>query len=313
MLSNVFRASHALSVVVAAAFGLSLLGGCASNRGESFATPDDAVQAVVTALRTDNQEDLNRILGPQAETVLSSGDSVADQNARALFLQKFDEKHQFVEGEGGSKILLVGDSDWPMPIPLVRSSSGWQFDLASGKDEVLTRRIGRNELDAIQTCLAIGDAEDDYLDQRPQGMDEYASKFFSDPGTKNGLFWPVAAGEQASPLGSFVAEASAEGYTRNTNPESGPKPYRGYCYRILTAQGADAPGGARNYMTNGRMTGGYAVVAYPAEYGSSGIMTFIMSDQGIVFQQDLGSRTETIARGMTEFNPDLSWSVVSGE
>lgn len=313
MLSNVFRASRALSVVIAAAFGLSLLGGCASNPGESFATPDDAVQAVVTALRTDNQEDLNRILGPQAEAVLSSGDSVADQNARAAFLQKFDEKHQFVEGEGGSKILLVGDSDWPMPIPLVRSSGGWQFDIAAGKDEVLTRRIGRNELDAIQTCLAIGDAEDDYLDQRPQGMDEYASKFFSDPGTKNGLFWPVSAGEQASPLGSFVAEASAEGYTRNANPENGPKPYRGYCYRILTAQGADAPGGARNYMANGRMTGGYAVVAYPAEYGNSGIMTFIMSDQGIVYQQDLGARTEAIARGMNEFNPDLSWSVVSGE
>ncbi|MBL8877387.1 MAG: DUF2950 domain-containing protein [Phycisphaerae bacterium] len=296
----------------AAVIGLAAigLGGCASNPGETFATPDDAVNAAVTALRTDNQAELTRIFGPDAEEALASGDPVADQNNRALFLQKFDEKHALIEGAEGSKILEVGTSEWPMPIPLVRSGNGWRFDLAAGKDEMLSRRIGRNELDAIQTLLAIGDAQDEYFDLRPQGEDEYASKFFSDPGQKNGLFWPVVAGEQPSPMGELVAEASAQGYKRS---ESGPTPFHGYIFRPLTAQGKNAPGGARDYMVNGRMTGGYAVVAFPAEYGRSGIMTFMMSDQGVVFQRDLGSDTASIAGAMTEFDPDLNWTVVSGE
>ncbi|MBN8596759.1 MAG: DUF2950 domain-containing protein [Planctomycetes bacterium] len=296
----------------AAVIGLAAigLGGCASNPGETFATPDDAVNAAVTALRTDNQAELTRIFGPDAEEALASGDPVADQNNRALFLQKFDEKHALIEGAEGSKILEVGTSEWPMPIPLVRTGNGWRFDLAAGKDEMLSRRIGRNELDAIQTLLAIGDAQDEYFDLRPQGEDEYASKFFSDPGQKNGLFWPVVAGEQPSPMGELVAEASAQGYKRS---ESGPTPFHGYIFRPLTAQGKNAPGGARDYMVNGRMTGGYAVVAFPAEYGRSGIMTFMMSDQGVVFQRDLGSDTASIAGAMTEFDPDLNWTVVSGE
>jgi hypothetical protein len=298
------------AVVVGLSVLGSLLGGCASNPGESFATPDDAVNAAVTAIRTDNQAELTRIFGPDAEAALSSGDPVSDQNNRALFLQKFDEQHRLVEGAEGSKILEVGASEWPMPIPLVQAGNGWRFDLAAGKEEMLSRRIGRNELDAIQTLLAIGDAQDDYLDQRPQGIDEYATKFFSDPGQKNGLFWPVASGEQESPLGQLAAEAMAQGYTRS---ESGPTPYHGYIFRILTAQGSSAPGGARSYMANGRMTGGYAVLAFPAEYGRSGIMTFMMSEQGVVFQRDLGANTSSIAGGMMEFDPDLSWTVVSGE
>ena len=309
-----FGKSALIGAVVA---GLSVigcsLGGCASSPGETFATPDDAVNAAVTAIRTDNQAELTRIFGPDAEAALSSGDSVADQNNRALFLQKFDEKHTLVAGEDGSKILEVGPTDWPMPIPLVPAGNGWRFDLAAGKEEILSRRIGRNELDAIQTLLAIGDAQDDYLDQRPQGVDEYAAKFFSDPGQKNGLFWPAASGEQASPLGEMVAEASEQGYTRGTDPSDAPRPFHGYHFRILTAQGANAPGGARDYMSNGRMTGGYAVVAYPAEHGRSGIMTFMMSAQGVVYQRDLGANTESIARGMTAFDPDLNWTVVAGE
>lgn len=314
MFSTVFSASRfgSKALVGAAMVGLSVLGlgGCASNTGETFATPDDAANAAVTALRTDNQEELTRIFGPDTQEALASGDDVADNNNRTLFLQKFDAQHQWVEGENGSKILEVGDTNWPMPIPLVRSGSGWRFDLAAGKDELLSRRIGRNELDTIQTLLAIGDAEDDYLDQRPQGVDEYATKFFSDPGQKNGLFWPVASGEQESPLGQLAAEAMAQGYTRS---ETGPTPYHGYIFRILTAQGANAPGGARDYMSNGRLTGGYAVVAFPAEYGKSGIMTFIMSEQGVVYQRDLGSNTASIASAMTAFDPDLTWTVVSGE
>lgn len=314
MLATVCTGSRfGLSALLGAAvIGLSALGlgGCASNPGESFATPEDAVSAAATALRTDNQAELTRIFGPDAEVALSSGDPVSDKNNRALFLQKFDEQHALVDGPDGSKILEVGPTQWPMPIPLVRSGSGWQFDLAAGKDEILSRRIGRNELDAIQTLLAIGDAEDDYLDQQPQGTDEYASKFFSDPGQKNGLFWPVNAGEQPSPLGEVVAEASSQGYARS---ESGPTPFHGYIFRILTSQGANAPGGARDYMENGRMTGGYAVVAFPAEYGRSGIMTFIMSEQGVVYQRDLGANTASIAGGMTAFDPDLNWTVVAGE
>jgi len=300
-------------LVGAAVAGLSALGGCASNSGETFATPGDASNAVVAALRTDNQPELTKIFGPDTQDALSSGDDVADKNSREAFLQKYDAKHQWVDGEEGSKILEVGDTDWPMPIPLVKSGGGWQFDLAAGKDEMLTRRIGHNELDAIQTLLAIGDAEDDYLDQRPQGADEYASKFFSDPGQKNGLYWPVASGEQPSPLGELVAEASGQGYTRSTDPANAPKPYHGYAFRILTAQGPNAPGGQRSYMSNGKLTGGYAVVAYPFEYGKSGIMTFIMNQQGVVYQRNLGANTESIARGMTEFDPDLTWKVVDGE
>jgi len=315
MLATVCFASRSgkIALVGAMAVGLSvlsLLGGCASSPGETFATPDDAVNAAVTALRTDNQAELTRIFGPDAEDALSSGDPVADKNNRALFLQKFDEQHALVAGEDGSKILEVGPTEWPLPIPLVPAGSGWRFDLAAGKDEILSRRIGRNELDAIQTLLAIGDAQDDYLDQRPQGMDEYATKFFSDPGQKNGLFWPVTSGEQGSPLGQLAAEAMGQGYTRS---ETGPTPYHGYIFRILTAQGSNAPGGARDYMSNGRLTGGYAVLAFPAEYGRSGIMTFIMGDQGIVYQRDLGANTESIAQGMTVFDPDLSWTVVVGE
>ncbi|MFO0785071.1 MAG: DUF2950 domain-containing protein [Phycisphaerales bacterium] len=316
MIATVFSASRSGMSVLRSAVVIAVsvlgLGGCASNPGEKFATPDDAVNAAVAALRTDNQAELTRIFGPDAEEALSSGDSVSDQNNRALFLQKFDEKHALVDGEDGSKILEVGSTDWPMPIPLVQSGGGWRFDLAAGKDEMLSRRIGRNELDAIQTLLAIGDAQDEYLDMRPQGVDEYAAKFFSDPGKKNGLFWPVAAGEQASPLGELVAEASAQGYSRNEQTNE-PQPYHGYLFRILTAQGPNAPGGQRSYVTNGQMTGGYAVVAYPFEHGRSGIMTFIMSAQGVVYQKDLGAGTSAIAGAMTEFDPDLTWTVVSGD
>ncbi len=297
------------AAVLFAAGACLFLGACASNPAQVYATPDEAVSALTAALTTDNTDDLNKILGPNAEDVLSSGDEVADANRRELFLAKYNEKHKLVDGPEGSKILEVGNNEWPMPIPVVPANGGWQFDLAAGKDELVSRRIGRNELDTIQTCLAICDAQREYLAMRPQGTAEYAAKFFSDSGAKNGLYWPADGGPE-SPLGDLVAEASAQGYTRSADPTHAPKPYHGYCYRILTAQGPDAPGGKQDYMQNGRLTGGFAVIAYPFEYGSSGIMTFIVNQQGLVYQNDLGENTESLARGMIEYNPDLNWELV---
>jgi hypothetical protein len=207
--------------------------------------------------------------------------------------------------------LLAGDDEWPLPIPIVQDGSGkrWVFDTASGKDEVITRRIGRNELTVIEVCKAIGDAQREYAQRevRGDGLPEYARKFISDPGTKNGLYWPTAEGEKPSPLGEAVAEAQVAGYSTSASPTGEPRPYHGYLYRILTAQGKDAPGGAEDYVINGRLIGGFAVIAWPVDYGSSGIMTFITNYAGEVYQKDLGEETDKLAQGLTEFNPDPTW------
>ena len=195
-----------------------------------------------------------------------------------------------------------------MPIPLIKDETGkaWVFDMETGKDEIINRRIGRNELTVIEVCKAICDAQREYAERDLGGsVAEYARKFISDSGTTNGLYWPTAEGEQPSPLGEFVAQAQGQGYT--ATPTTQPRPYHGYFYRILTAQGTDAPGGALNYMINGKLIGGFAVVAWPAEYGNSGVMTFITNYSGDVFQKDLGEQTDELARGMTEYNPDSSW------
>lgn len=289
---------------------MALLGGC-STAPKEYDTPEAAVDALMAALRTEDTDRVRTVLGSEGEELLSSGDTVADANSRAELLRLYDEKHFLVEDDGMATLEL-GATDWPMPIPLVEGERGWFFDTEAGADEVLSRRIGRNELDAIQVCLAIHDAEREYAaaDMDGDGWREYATKFGSDPGTKDGLYWPAAEGEPLSPLGEFAAAAAAEGYAA-TKGQKGLRPYHGYYYRILTEQGPSAPGGAIDFIAHGHMIGGFGVVAWPAEYGSSGLKSFIVSHHGVVYEKDLGDDTDRAARAMTTFNPDAGWIPVA--
>jgi hypothetical protein len=306
---RVWRAASAVIIVCLGAAITCGLGGCAADP-QPFETPNTALDSLIAALRTDNQEDLTRILGPESRSLLSSGDEVADTNGRATFLRLYDAKHRLVADGDDVMKLEVGETDWPMPVPLVKGESGWYFDTAAGMDELLSRRIGRNELYAIQVIAAIADAERDFAsaDFNGDGWREYARRFHSEPGKKNGLYWPTTPGEPESPLGSLVASATEEGYTRaKQSNEEEPRPYHGYLYRILTAQGPAANGGAIDYVMQGHMIGGFAVVAWPAEYANSGLKTFTVSHHGVVYEKDLGDDTERIARAMTVFNPDAGW------
>jgi hypothetical protein len=255
------------------------------------------------------------LFGPDGEPVLSSGDPVADRAERDQFLERYAEQHRLAAEEPGRMTLYVGSEEWPFAIPVVKADGGWRLDTAAGVDELLARRIGRNELNTIQVCLAYVDAQREYAsrDRNGDGLFEYAQRFASEPGTKNGLYWEAGDGEEASPLGPLFAEAQAEGYFTG-NPqgrsERRPTPYHGYLFRILTAQGESAPGGAYDYRVGERMFGGFALVAYPAQYGASGIMTFLTSHDGMVYQKDLGDDTAAATRKMTLFNPDNTWEAV---
>jgi hypothetical protein len=283
----------------------------AGSSQRTFATPEDALNAVVSAMRDNHSQELLSIFGPDSDDLLFSGDPVDDQQTLDRFLAAYDEKHTLVPNDDKSSMtIVVGNDDWPMPIPIVKDKSGkWFFDTAEGKDEVITRRIGRNELAVIEVCKAICDAQREYAQRDPNhtGMGEYARKFISDPGTTNGLYWPTKDSEKESPLGEAVAQAQAEGYTTAEHSSASLRPYHGYLYRILTAQGKDAPGGAMDYIMNGKFIGGYAIVAWPVDYGSSGIMTFMTNYKGEVMQKDLGESTDKLAREMKEYNPDASW------
>lgn len=275
---------------------------------KTFPSPEEAVKAAIAAVRSNNDNELLAIFGPQAKEILLSGDPVADKQRRAEFISAYDERNR-LSTEGENTILIVGKQDWPLPIPIVKKGQSWMFDTEKGKQEVLNRRIGENELFTIQACLAIVDAEREYAmkDRDRDALLEYAQKFVSDPGKKNGLYWDAKAGEPQSPLGPIMTRIRAEGYQMNP---SAPVPYHGYYYRILTAQGKDAAGGAYSYIIKGKMIGGFAVVAYPAEYGNSGIMTFIVNHDSKVFQKNLGSNTAALAKSMKEYNPDKTWTEV---
>jgi hypothetical protein len=235
-----------------------------------------------------------------------SGDEVADREARERFVGAYDAKHN-VTVEGDKAILVVGADDFPLPIPLIRREANWTFDTAAGRLEVLYRRIGRNELDAIQTCLAYVDAQNEYAekDRTGAGPGVYARRIVSSSGKKDGLYWPASDGD-ASPLGDLIAQASEEGYKAGARRT----PYHGYYYRILTRQGPNAPGGVLNYVVRGKMIGGFALLAYPAEYGNSGVVTFLVNHAGTVYQRDLGDYTTSVADRMTWFNPDQTWKKV---
>jgi len=276
-----------------------------------FPSPRDAVEALVEAAGNNDKSGLTAILGPGSRDLVSSGDEDADKSQREFFVKQFREKNR-IEMVGDRKALVfVGGKDWPLPFPLVKKGKSWFFNSGAGREEILDRRIGGNELDVIQVCLAYVDAQKEYAvkDWDQDGIYEYADKFASDPGKKNGLYWEAKEGGEPSPLGRFFAAAREQGYTQAAEGIM-PQPYHGYYYRILTAQGRNAPGGARNYMVNGDMIGGFALVAYPAKYGNSGIMTFVVNQDGIVYQKNLGKNTEDIGMTMTLYDPDKTWTKV---
>ncbi len=285
--------------------------GC-SSRKSSFSSAKEAAQALVVAMRADNSEEVKSILGREAEDIVSSGDEVADRQAREKFLKAYDEKNAMVTEPDGSVTLQVGQNDWPMPIPIVERRGSWRFDTKRGRDEILNRRIGRNELSAMEVCRAIVDAQREYVATDPDrdGVREYARKIVSDPGKKNGLYWPTGEGESSSPMGPLVAEAEVEGYGKTRTEEGKSRPYQGYHYRLLTSQGDHAPGGSIDFLTHGRLTGGFALVAWPASYRNSGVMTFLMNQNGIMFERDLGRRTDRIAESISAYDPGRQWRLV---
>jgi hypothetical protein len=282
----------------------------AAAQQRTFPTAADAVKAAIAAAKNNDDKELLAIFGAQAKDLISSGDALADKQRRAQFIKAFDEKNRLVV-EGESTIVVIGKNEWPFPIPLVKKGESWVFDTAKGREEVLNRRIGDNELSAIQVSLAYFDAQREFAqkDRDGDGLLEYAQKFRSDSGKKNGLYWEAKTGDEVSPLGPFAVRAVKEGYAKAAKPDK-PAPYHGYFYRILSAQGKDAPGGAFSYMVKGNMIGGFALVAYPAEYGNSGVMSFIVNHNGKVFQKDLGKNTASVASTMKEYNPDSTWTEV---
>lgn len=277
---------------------------------QSFASPEAGAQALADALRAQDSQAIMKIVGAKARSWISSGDKVADQAAQQKFLTAYDAKNSVVLATDGRAFLLVGADEWPFAAPLVRKGEGWVFDAEAGRDEVLSRRIGRNELDTIQTLLAVVDAQREYAAGDPDGngFNDYARRFVSGAGKKDGLYWPVAAGEAQSPLGPLIGAASREGYEKSKSPSAKPTAYHGYRYRILTSQGVNAPGGAYSYLVHDKLIGGFAVLAYPAKYGVSGVMTFLVNHEGVVYQKNLGTETEAVAGKMRSFSPDSGWT-----
>ena len=275
---------------------------------QDYKTPQDAVDALVATAKSGDQKAALVVLGRDGEDIISSGDKVSDDAVRERFVASYDTKHQIAMNGDSKATLVIGNNDYPFPIPLARNKDGtWSFDTAAGRQEILARRIGHNELDAIQTSLAYVDAQNDYAAKdRGDGQGVYARRFISESGKKDGLYWPTAQGEEESPLGELFAAASRQGYRAG----EGRSPYHGYYYKILTRQGPMAAGGEVDYIVRGKMIGGFALVAYPAEYGNSGVMTFVVNYAGTVFQKDLGERTARIAERMTSFNPDQTWKKV---
>jgi hypothetical protein len=275
---------------------------------KTFATSDDAGKALVDAAKSDSRDAMVAIFGPGSADIIYSGDASADKAAFAGFVSDYDAMHRWRKLDNGSQLLITGTDNKAFPIPLEKNSNGqWYFDTAAGKDEILSRRIGRNEMAAIDVCAAIAEAQKEYFSKLHDGAKQYAQKFISDEGKQNGLYWPSPEGQPKSPLGPLVAFATGEGYNLQPNKFV---PFHGYYFHMLDKQGADAKGGAKSYVVNGRMTGGFAVLAYPAQYGDSGIMTFVINQNGPVYAKDLGKTTNDVASAMTEFNPDKGWKTV---
>ncbi len=278
-----------------------------------FASPKEARQALVAAVRADDHEALRAILGPVVDD-LEPGDPVERAAEFSHFARHVEEGVALVMQGNDKAILLIGAKKWPYPVPIVKRGNGWLFDTAAGREEILTRRIGHNELMAINVCRAYVDAQREYYTlPGPDGdpIPKYAQRMVSSPGRKDGLYWQTLPGEKESPLGALVARAKEEGYMQKRKAgEHGPRPFHGYFFRILKGQGPSAVGGKYHYVINGNMVGGFALIAYPARWGVSGVMTFIVNQRGRVYQKDLGPKTDELARNMKAYNPDLTWNLV---
>jgi hypothetical protein len=281
--------------------------GSVASAQQSFKTAEEAADALVTAARSGDRKGLLTVLGRGGADIVSSGDPVDDAATRERFVAAYDAKHQIAMEGDNKAVMVIGQEDFPFPVPLVRKDGAWRFDTAAGREEILLRRIGRNELAAIQAALAFVDAQHEYAEKGIGGPGVHARRIVSQPGQKDGLYWPAQSGEDESPLGELAAAAAASGYRGGQRR----RPYHGYFYKILTRQGPNAPGGTLDYVVRGKMIGGFALVAHPAEYGVSGIMTFIVNHEGIVYQKDLGRDTGRIAIRMTAFDPDKTWQRVT--
>lgn len=291
---------------------LLLAGAVQAADQKTFDTPAAAVQALVKAAEDGNQDEMVAVLGDDGKDLVYSGDPVQDKTGMESFVKSYKTKHAIVKQDEKTRILQVGASDWQMPIPIVDEGGKWRFDTAAGRQELLYRRIGHNELGAIAACRGYIDAQKDYAavghDGLPAGI--YAQKLMSTSGKQDGLYWETAEGEAVSPAGPLLADANGEGYT-SQGLGGKAQPYHGYFYRVLKAQGAAAKGGAKSYLTDGQLAGGVALVAFPAQYKVSGVMTFIINQRGVVYQKDLGEKTAEIAGAMTEYNPDNTWKKVT--
>ena len=276
-----------------------------------FASPEDAVKALIAVVKAGNIADLVAILGAEGKALIESSDPATARQNRRVFTVAVAEQWHLEDLAPNRKALVIGNEGWPFPVPLVKEESGWRFDAAAGSEEIIARRIGRNELAAIATVHAYVTAQRRYAEQahdgNPAGV--HASKFVSDPGRENGLYWPATAGQKRSPLGDLVAQAAAEGPAVRGD-RSQPSPFHGYYFKILTAQGPAARGGQKQYVVKGLMSGGFALVAWPAQYDVTGVMTFVVNQDGIVHEKDLGPETDAAARKMSVYNPDTSWRPV---
>jgi Protein of unknown function (DUF2950) len=296
--------------LLALSWGASLAPALAQQPGQqTFASVEDARNALFAAMQFPDDRALLGILGPDGKEIVSSGDPIEDLDARTGFAAKYEEMHRFVTEPNGSVTLVVGAENWPLPIPLVNKNGAWYFDTQAGKDEILFRRIGKNEVAAIEACAELVDAQKQYYDRAPNGLaKQYAQKLVSDPGKHNGLYWEGASDEFGSPANPLIA------YARQNLPENqvgSHVPYSGYFFRILKSQGPHAPGGAMNYVSNGKMTAGFAFVAYPVEYRSSGVMTFLVDKSGTVYEKDLGPNSTNAAATVTSYDPDSTWHKVN--
>ena len=293
-----------IAVLATLLFACFAVDSAAQQQGQkTFSSPEEASKALVAAAQNNDEWAMMVILGPDAKQLVSSGDPTEDAENHAKFARKYEEMHRFVKEPDGSVVMYIGAENWPTPIPLVLKGNVWFFDTEAGKKEILFRRIGRNELSAITVCRGLVGAQREYYAMQ---HNEFAKQIFSDEGQHNGLYWKVSDGEPQSPIGPMVAAAVAEGYIKGKNEP--PTPYHGYLFHVLTRQGKHVPGGAKTYIVNGKMIEGFAFVAYPAEYRSSGVMTFIVDQDGVVYQKDLGQKTEALGKAMQEYNPDPSWS-----
>ena len=278
---------------------------------KTFSSPDEASRALIRAVQSGNEEELLEIFGTDGKEIISSGDQVEDQKSRDTFAEKYQRMNRVVAEPDGTVRLYVGAENWPMPIPLVNRKNAWYFDTSAGKEEILFRRIGRNEIATIRVLQELVAAQKEYYSKThdDDSVKQYAQKFVSDEGKHNGLYWNASNREPESPIGSLVAYASSEGYAKKTNSPSS-SPFQGYYFRVLMRQGQHASGGAKHYRVHGKMTRGFAFLAYPAEYANSGVMSFIVDQDGVLYQKDLGPKTTELANALREYDPDNTWARV---